>query len=191
MSLKATVPGGRGHVPGRCSPPGALSASLPHSLPPSQPPGGPAGLALRPTRSGGGGAAGAAPQLHGPGPERGLSAPLGSGTRRGTAPRCPAFAPSRVYLGRARLFPSAREGGERSCGQAFSERGLPVPALEPGPAGPAQGPGGPETTPPHPFTLPFAINCMKVSQSVLLINLCLFKLCLPKTQPHTSLCAEN
>lgn len=35
--------------------------------------------------------------------------------------------------------------------------------------------------PPHPFTLPFAINCMKVSQSVLLINLCLFKLCLPKT----------
>lgn len=129
------------------SEPPSLTASLPHSLPEAPPA----------SRSDPPAAAAAAPR--GPRPSsmaRGRNAASpprwgqahGGGQLLGARPSIP----SRVYLGRARLFPSAREGGERSCGQAFSERGLPVPALEPGPAGPAQGPGGPETTPPPFYT---------------------------------------
>lgn len=84
---------------------------------------------------------------------------------------------------------SAREGKERerSSGQAFGERVLAIPARDCGrtlglrrvPVAELAITWVTETTP-HAFTLLIAINCMKVSQSILLINLRLFKLFLLK-----------
>lgn len=213
----------------RCSPLGALS-DLPSETP------GSAGA----SRSDPPAAAAAAPR----GPRPGSMArgrdetsppPLGSGTA--PAPRrnggTIALAPSRVYVGRTRLFPAAvgrargvaglasrcrgrderegqrpagckgrlsREGvGRGRKGEAVEARRRHLKVLPPGKegsravgrllaspaaAGPAQGAGAITSVTrnhPHAFILLTAVNCMKVSQSVLLINLCLFKLFLPKT----------
>lgn len=73
-----------------------------------------------------------------------------------------------------KVLPPGKEGS-RAVGRLLAS---------PAAAGPAQGAGAITSVTrnhPHAFILLTAMNCMKVSQSVLLINLCLFKLFLPKT----------